>query len=393
VKSDEPVIGGIPEELCRRMAALGGAGEWERSLRTWGVPFDAETLKYVADQMVQEAGVQLLLHTLGVDAIVSDGHLEALVTESKSGRQAIAAKVIVDATGDADVACRAGAPTTKGRPADGAMMALGSMFRLGGIPPDLSGDDRKTAADALKPWIEDGALIMYNPGLGHQGSTVRPDELTPNVTRFPGDATDTETLTRAELTLRESTWRIVDAYRRHVPALRQCYLIATPAHVGVRETRQIVGECVITGADVVAGRRCPDAVARCGYWIDIHCPLGRVTGGTHLCRRGCPTPERCEVLEQHPEQIPEELYPPEGGWFDIPYGSLVATRVDNLLAAGRCISADHQAMAALRVMGTCMAIGQAAGTAAAMAADAGVAAREVDVPQLRAGLTEAGALV
>jgi len=137
--------------------------------------------------------------------------------------------------------------------------------------------------------------------------------------------------------------------------------------VGVRETRQATGDYVMTGADIVEARKHPDGVARASYWIDTHCPYGYV-GRAHVCRRDCPMGAECDVVREAPDQLPESLHPPEGDWTDVPYRSLTVKGAPNLLVAGRCISADHHAMGAIRVMATCMAMGEAAGAAAAMAA-------------------------
>ena len=390
-RSNTPVLGGLPKELCERMAEIGQAWEWERSLQFWGVPFNAEGFKIVADRMVQEAGVNVLLHAFFVDSVVEAGRLTHAIIESKSGRQAVRAKVFVDATGDADVAFRAGAECTKGRPADGKGMAMGSMFRLGGLET-LTDDVRNACVEKMREAIRSGELNLYGVGLGHLGSTIRDDELTANITRFAGDPTDVGDLTQGELSTRDLTWKVMDLWRS-VPGAEGLYLIATPPHVGVRESRQVVGEHRITGADVVEARKYEDSIARCGYWIDIHCPRGLVSAGdVHLCSLKC-SQKDCYMLTEYPDQLPDELYPPDGEWFDIPYRALVPQKLDGLLVSGRCISADYQAMAAMRVMGPCMAIGEAAGAAAAMVAQVDSEPRNADVNALRTSLTEAGALV
>ena len=390
-RASNPVVGGIPQEICERMAQIGEAREWERAVKEWGVAFNPEGLKIIADRMVHESGVQVLLHTFFVDSVVRDGRLTHVIIESKSGRQAVTARVFVDATGDADVAHRAGAQCTKGRPADGKPMSMGTIFRIGGA--DTLTDEVKQAAMAkVREAVGAGELNLYNVGMGGSGSTIRPGEATVNTTRFGGDCTDVEDLTEGEFATRELTWRVVNTWQS-VPGAEGLYLIATPAHVGLRESRQLVGDYRLTGADVVAASKFDDSVARCGYWIDIHCPRGLVDGGdVHLCSVNC-TKQDCYMLTEYADQLPDEMYPPDGDWFDIPYRSLVPTEIDGLLVSGRCISADHQAMAAMRVMAPCMAIGEAAGTAAAMAADADALPRTVDVEKLREVLAGSGALV
>jgi len=384
-------IAGIPQEICERMAAIGEAREWEAALKAHAVAFNPEGLKIIADRMVREAGVKTLFHAFFVDSVVANGRMTHAVIESKSGRQAIKAKVFVDATGDADVACRAGAECTKGRPADGKPMSMGSMFRLGGMDT-LTEDVRKAVVEKTREAVRAGDLNCYGTGPGGHGSTIRPGEATANMTRFGGDCTDVEDLTGAEFFVRDLTWKVVDLWRS-VPGAEGIYLIATPAHVGLRESRQLVGEHRITGDDCVQAAKYDDSVARCGYWIDIHCPRGLVEGGdVHLCSVNCKRKD-CYMLTEYADQLPDELYPPDGQWFDIPYRTLVPKEIDGLLVSGRCISADYQAMAAMRVMGPCMAIGEAAGTAAGMAAQGNVAPRGVDVDLLRSRLTAAGALI
>lgn len=385
------VVGGLVRELVDRMSAIGEAWTWERGLSFWGVPFNSEGLKIVADRMVREAGVELLLHSFCAGAIAECGRLTHIILESKSGRQAVAASVFVDATGDADVAFRAGAACTKGRPADGRPMAMGSIFRIGGLDT-VSEAVRERALQATRDAIAASALGLYHADLGGMGSTIREDEATLNATRVAGDPTDVRDLTAAECLTREAAWQTLGLWRG-VPGAEGLYIVETPAHVGVRESRQVVGEYMLTGADVVAGRKHPDGIARCPYWIDIHCPLGLVERGTvHLCWSGCPKRD-CFMHTDFAEQLAQELYPPAGDWFDIPYRSLVPRELDGLLISGRCISADYQAMSAARVMATCMAVGEAAGTAAAMAASAGIQPRAVDVRDLRARLVGGGALV
>jgi hypothetical protein len=392
-ESDVPIVEGILKELTDRMHALGGARSWDEALHQWGINFDVEALKYVADEMVSEAGVELLLHTLAVDIVGDEGRLEGVVVESKSGRQVVAGPVVVDATGDADLVARAGLPFTQGRAFDGAVQSMGSFFYLAGVP-ELPEDRRRQAMELVRQKLESGELHFYHPGF-LSVNTVHSDYYSPNMTRIPADPTDVGDLTRGEMIARREVWKLLETLRSEVEGFQDAYILATAPQVGARESRQIGGLYTLTGDDVTSGRKFPDAVARGSWWIDIHCPLGH-TYPVHLCTRECPRGERCAFWQAERERMypnRESLYPPKGDWYDIPYRCLVPQGAANLLVAGRTISATHEAMAGARVMGTCMAIGQAAGTAAALAAAEGRAVADVDVDALRSRLTANGALV
>lgn len=389
-RAHNPTIAGLAQEICERMAAIGEATPWEQAVKQWGISFNTEGLKVIADRMIQEAGVKTMLHTFFVDSLVESGRMTHALVASKSGIQAIRAKVFVDATGDADVAFRAGCECTHGRPADGKPMAMGSMFRIGGTET-LTPEVKKACMEKTREAVQ-GGLNMYNAGMGGHGSTIRAGEASVNMTRYGGDSANVADLTEGEFVTRDLAWKVLEVWRS-VPGAEGLYMISTPPHVGVRESRQIVGESRLTGPDVVAGRKFDDSVARCSYWIDIHCPRGMVSGGqVHLCMKSCPQSD-CYMLTEHLEELPDELYPSDGDWCGIPYGTLVPKGIDGILVSGRCISADYQAMAASRVMGPCLAIGEAAGTAAGMAVKAAVTPREVDVQALRKTLTDNGALV
>jgi len=404
-RSEEPIIGGIAEELCRRMESIGGARPFDEFVKKGSIPFEPEALKLVADEITLEAGVELRLHSWVADAVVDDGVLQALVLESKSGRQAVAGKVFVDATGDADIVARADARFTKGRRCDGAMMAMGSIFHIGGVDEANlpTADEMQAIMQMSGQAVDDGIIKTYNRGLGGKGSTLREGQRSINATRFGGDCTDVEDLTRGEIEVRRDTWDLIGFWRERVPAMGGVYLVQTPTNLGLRESRQMVGVERMVGDDIRQARRRDDAVARAAYWIDIHCPLGRVKRDTHLCYKSCPNDPPCQAYEEHYEELPGEdgkpngpegrasLHPKDGLWADVPYGALVSEDLINLLAAGRCISMDHQAMGAVRVMGTCMAIGQAAGEAAAMAVEADGHTRAVDVAELQRRLRANGA--
>ncbi len=192
---------------------------------------------------------------------------------------------------------------------------------------------------------------------------MRPSEIGVNTSRIVGlDATKADDLTKAEIEGRRQVMQLLHFFRERVPGFENCYLIATPTQVGVRETRRIVGDYILTGDDVVQGRRFPDAISRSGYPIDIHSPTG---GGL----------ETVDIVHDH----------------DIPYRCLVPRGVDNLLAAGRIISVTHEAFAAIRTTPSVMAIGQAAGTAAALCIRQGVSPRNIDVGKLQERLIAQGA--
>jgi hypothetical protein len=376
------VIKGIGQEIVERLQALGASpGHVIDTIGyvSYFTPFDAELYKYVAQEMVLEAGAQLLLHTWIVGAHTSQGRITSLTAYNKSGRQTLRAKVYVDATGDADIAHFSGAQMAKGRDADGATQPMTMNFRLGGVdlaavkayvqahPEEFYPATRHDRLDEL-PYVTgvQGFYTLWkqaNLPIPRHGllffTGVRPDEVGVNTSRIIGlDATKAEDLTRAEIEGRRQVMILTDFLRSTIPGFANCHLITTPAQVGVRETRRIVGEYVLTEDDIVAGRQFPDTIALSAYPIDIHSP---VDGGN----------ETVDIKRAH----------------GIPYRCLLPKGVSNLLAAGRIISVTHQAFAAIRVTPPVFAIGQAAGTAAALAATAGVPPADVPVGELQARLT------
>ncbi|MCX7670639.1 MAG: FAD-dependent oxidoreductase, partial [Anaerolineae bacterium] len=195
-EADFAIVEGILREITERMHALGGAPTWQEALKAWGIYFDAECLKIVLDEMCQEAGVELMLHSYIADVAMRDGQIAAVLVENKSGRQAVAGKVFVDATGDADVAFRAGAATTHGRAWDGRPEAMGSFVHLAGFTyPDAARS--KELTDLIQKEMAAGRLSFYNPYFLNQNSYHR-DHTSANLTRFAGDPTSAADMTRAE---------------------------------------------------------------------------------------------------------------------------------------------------------------------------------------------------
>lgn len=390
--SSTPIVAGLLREFAERMHALDGAPSWEESARERCIRFDAEAFKRVADEMVLEAGVRLLLHALVVGAVMDGGRIAAVLIESKSGRQAVTGDVFVDATGDADVAFRAGAETRQGRDFDGQVQSMGSFMHIGGVE-GVSEKQIAAARKEVERALRMGQLRFYHPGFAGV-NTYHRDGFSPNMTRQAGDPTDVFDLTRAEVGVREQAWRLLTLLRT-MPGFEGAYLRQTSFQVGPRESRRAIGDYVLTGEDLRQGHKFTDAIARGSWWIDIHCPLGN-TYPVHLCIAECPRGARCPFwAARHGAGLlsRDELRPPQGDWYDIPYRCLTPKGVDNLLVAGRCISATHEAIAGARIMATCMAVGQAAGVAATLAAGSGVPPRAVDVNEVQRLLRADGALV
>jgi hypothetical protein len=382
------VIRGIPQEIVERMKVHGAATKhYPCALHQSYTIYDPEIFKWVAQEMLLEAGVDILLHTLVADAPSENGSIQALIIENKSGRQAVTGEVYIDATGDGDLAVRAGAPWEKGDEDGGlqpptlmftlrnvdvptvrrALVQQPDRFRLQRIPPaQIERNEHFVAvglADILEEARANGDWDLPNSRV-ILISTTREDEVAVNTTRVPGtDGTVAESLTNAELVARQQIDQVVALLRKYVPGFEEAQRHASAHAIGIRETRRILGEYVLTVEDVLEGRRFDDQVLLAGYMVDIHNPHGDDS----------------------------TLIPPKAA-YGIPYRCLLPRDVDNLLVAGRCISTTHGAMAATRVMVTCMATGEAAGCAAAISAD-GIPPRRIDVGLLQESLRRQGVVL
>jgi hypothetical protein len=355
----EQVNAGAFQRMIGWFEKLGG---WSARLESPS-SFDPEIAKLALDSMVQEAGVRLLLHSLLVGAATEGGSVRQAVCAGKSGLQGLRGKVFVDASGDADLAARAGAEFELGRPEDGFCQPMTMNFRMAGAD-EARMPDRDTIT----------ALYLAARGRGEIHNprenclwffTTRPGEIHFNTTRVVKlDATCSEDLTAAELEARRQVREMVDFLTAHVPGFEHAHLSALPAQIGVRESRRVLGDYVLTADDVLSARKFPDGIARGCYPVDIHNPAGTGT-------------------------VIREL--PPGEAYDIPYRCLCPLGFDNLLVAGRPISSDHAAHSSHRVMPIAACNGEAAGVAAAMCARGGHDIRAVDVQALRRRLKERGA--
>jgi len=364
--------GGFIETFLDQMAEQGGYIKHDPSKVAYDFSianaFDPEIYKFVAHEMLHKAGVKLLLHTIAVQPVMEDNIIKGAIIENKSGRQAIMAKRVVDATGDGDIAARAGAPFKKGRDQDEKMQTVSLLFQLDG-DWDIS---------AL-PTMQFGGIYLLGPLLKEIAEKENMNYDVPyqvgfivplpfgklnifiNLAHVEGiDGTKAEDLTRAHLELRPQIISAINVLKKH-PYFANAHLTKTGTHIYIRETRRILGEYMLNEQDVVQGKKFDDAVTECRYMIDIH-PIDD------------PTVHR---YEPHPP-------------YDIPYRSLVPLKVENLLVSGRCISCDQVAQSSLRIMGTCMSTGEAAGTAAALSVKHEVAPRKLDYRLVREVLEKQG---
>lgn len=368
------IVGGVPDEFVQRLHALGGAIV---DLPSGNIPYDPEVYKLAAQRLVLEAGVEVLLHAHVAGAHSEDnrpGRISHVMIESKSGRQAVRAGVVIDATGTGDLISRTALPCEmRNQRNGGELQPMTLYFRLGGVDTSgltllMSQDGTKYAHPELRAVLSEevaaGRLRNFGGPWAVHGSTLRPGEVSVNATRFSGNAADTRDLTRAELVLREEVHAIVAAFRRAAPAFRNCHLIDTAPQVGIRETRCIRGLYTMTLDDVLTPRAFADTVAKGGHPVDIH---------------------RATDSRQHAQFITEA--------YDIPYRSLVPQGSENVLVAGGLVSATREAFGSIRVQAQCMALGQAAGTAAALAVQNRQSVSELDGAALRQRLAAAGAIV
>lgn len=362
---------GYVDELLSRIDALDGLRGPHLSFadRIQAQAYDIPAYRIAADAMVLDAGVDLLYHAHVVGlAMVDDVTIDAIVTESKSGRLAFRATRFVDASGDGDVGAWAGAPFEKSPPTE--MLYTSTMFRINGVDADRAG-----AAWKSLPRMMDEAVAAGRPAFPRRGAIVRPQrydiEWRANATqprRSDGgalDGTDVFDLTASEIQGRAQAAEVFDFIRSHHPGFENSYIVDIGPDTGVRETRRIIGEYQVTEDDMLDGVDFEDSIGVNGWPVEAH------VAGDLVIR--WPRGERPR------------------GFHHLPYRMLLPLRVDNLLVAGRCASMTHGGHSTARVAGPAFSMGQAAGTAAALSIVHGVRPRDLDVSTLQEKLRAAGA--
>ena len=367
-RTGAPVVGGIVFEMLERMGVIQpGQGPHLRYNVNGDLSFvemhperviprcDPERFKRAADAILLEAGVTVLYHTQVADVLTTAGHIDAVLVSNKAGLVAIKPKVVIDCTGDGDVAAWAGAPYEKAE----ALQPMSLHFRVAYLEPSF--ELRRRCAAVLLEAHQRGELGLY---AGPYPATFSGRDVYFNATRTPGDNTDPADWTRAEIQGRRDAWQMFELWQAALPEFADAYFMTSGPVAGARESRRIVGDYVLTGADVRLGRRHDDVVVL-GAWR----------------------------LDRHPPDKPGYHDIPWTPPYDIPYRTLLPQGVENLLVAGRCHSATSEALASSRVTATAMGMGQAAGLAAAATVATGLSPRQLNVQHLQDQIIGAGGIL
>ena len=328
--------------------------------------FLEEKLKYILNEMVAEANVDLLFHAYIFKVEKCDEHIASIVVATKSGEMQVEANYFIDATGDAQLAYLAGCPTVLGRESDHLCQPMTLCFRLGNVDVEKFYESGERLKIAHAQSLAAGELINPRENILVFKTPIH-NVLHFNTTRVVRkNPTSPEEVTEAEVLARRQVYEIYEFMKKHADGLENSFLMMTAAEIGVRESRMIVGDYVLTEQDCRNCVKFDDGIAACNYDIDIHNPEG--TGTSHY-------------------------YFPAGEYYTIPYRSLIPKSAENLLVAGRCISSDHGAQASYRIMPVVCCIGEAAGSAVGLAVKQNCTVREIDVKELQNELKRNGAYI
>ena len=360
------IVGGIMdhviEELFRRGKALYRMCPYSHSKL---ITYDQPTLKMVWDEMAQRARVNVLLHTVVVDAIRDGDRVVGVVAVNKEGFARLQARIVIDASGDADVAAAAGVPYEGAE--QGPLQTLTTSFRLMHVDVER----------AQQPGTEELRMLVREAVEGKGYDLPNPDVpfwqtplagvVSANMTQITDiDPIDPLQLSEAEYRGRRQAMGCIRFLKEFVPGFENAELLDFGTQIGVRESRRICGDYQLTREDVVSGHKFEDAIAKGAWPIENH---------------------RAERDRTEWNLLSDDVV------YDIPYRCLLPQGVEGLLVAGRCLSADHDAHASARPMVQCMAMGQAAGVAATLASDRNLMPREVPMAELQGSLRELGAVL
>lgn len=382
--SDSRIVDGIPEEIIQEMVKLGAAVPHVPHFR-WNrfTTFEPWALKVASERLALDSNVSLFYHTTIIGVHAQENRIQWIETWNKEGRSQLKAKVFIDTTGGADIVAGANVPFVIGRESDKLTQSPTTVFRLAGFDKD-----------AFVHYLEDNPQQLRHPlsairdnkyygycGLNnfmkhfneeHQLNMPREfvcfhcmpskKEISFVASRYLNfDPLSEDSLTKAEIDLRRQTVEFVRLLQEHVPGFEKARMTGTGHQLGIRESRRLIGEYILTSEDIIHASRSEDIIAMGGFPIDVHSPDGKPSILT-LLKKG----------------------------YGIPYRCLWSSKIENLLVAGRAISTTHEAYGSTRIIGTCMATGQAAGLAAAWAAHKRTSVSEIDGTALSQSIQEKG---
>lgn len=388
---DKQVIRGITDELIERLKKSGKSPGHilDSSMYTYSVtPFDAEAMKYELESMLLESGGEVLYHTMLAGVDVNNGKIESIKICNKAGLSDIKSKIFIDATGDGDLGAFSGVPFTKGRESDGAAQPMTLNMKIRDVNMEKLKEYIKSDSENFARIHKDVTIMDKVPRLSVIGfvkefneakekgeisikredvlffETNNPGEIIVNTTRILGcDSTDPWSLSKAEIEGRKQCKELEAFFKKYLIGFEDATFIQSGPSIGVRGSRQIIGLYTLNAEDILSKQKFEDTIAHSGYPIDIHSPDGEGTNS--------------KMLEW-------------GDYYNIPYRIMVTENIDNLVIVGRCVSATFEAQAAIRTTPTVGAIGEAGGTAAAIAAKKMISVQKVDVKEVQAKLIENG---
>lgn len=388
-KAERQIIKGTFDELIRKLEEKGGAihpsevkpGSSYSGFISKGhsnvAPFDPELMKITMVEFLEQAGVRLLFNTRYIDVVKENNKINKVILHNKSGLFSVEPTIIIDCSGDADVAVSAGCSFKLGRDPDQAMQPATMFFRVGNVDSTkVKKYVEKHKEKITKPFQGPFSWVVQEAKQRGEWNIAR-DEIGMYETSTDGiwrintsrvmdvDGTNPNDLTRAEIEGRNQVQEILSFLKRHIPGYENSQLLDTATTIGIRETRHIIGEYIITKEDVLNCNIFADAIMIASNSIDIHSK--QEGGGVYTSIRG--------------------------DWYSIPYRALLPLKIENLLVAGRSISATSEASAAFRVMPCCMGMGQASGVAAALAVSDSVPLREISISELQNSLRKQGVVL
>jgi len=367
--------GPVFDELVERLKRIGAAEinyMPERYHRPGRVRFHAETVKITALDMILESGAKILFCTVAESAWMNEGKVSGVFISNKAGRSAIKASVVIDATGDGDIASSAGAQFHKGDPEDGRLQHVNFRFSMEGINAKefkQDGPPEEVLLEMIKVAQKEGKIRpprgLFSPAAETFPYDLVNHRMNHGYWEIQGvDSTDPLAVSETLCDCHQAAMDMMRFYREQLPGYEKCRVGKLPTVLGVRESRRILGHYLLTRRDVLDARKFEDGVARASFWIDFHdSPPGHTL------------PYSLDYVKA--------TRPAEGDWYEIPYRCLVPKEVSGILVAGRCISCDRDAQASLRVMPTCFFTGAAAGRAAAISVSQGILPHELDGQQVR----------